>query len=397
MTVPVAPRASARRAAGSGARRWASATAALALVAPLLALIAAAPASASGAAVSLRINQGDVRGSETLLVQGRALVDGKAPGRVRIALVARKPGGRFTRVRVTRTGPAGRYSIQHRRAATTQYRARLERPNGSLIASSRIVTVERRTAARRLEERRAAWGKALGAARSNVRTVNRFRSRVRFVEHARGIIAQVGANSSVVQGAILQAYRRNGAVTGRLGAPVGDQHCQLTGNGCLQRFQRGAIYRNPQAPRPLVVVSGHPPARAAYIAVGRSQIGYVEPAYRKSKFNAWMGSNRAWCGFFQSWVSRASGNGDWFPAAKHFDTQVARVYARGTKLRGPRVGAIVFFDNHGYGRPSHVGYITAVHANGTITTLEGNTGPRHARGIVESVRSTSNVHSYWMP
>lgn len=378
-------------------RRIAVLAATLGLVAPLLAVATAAPATAAQPAISLRANQADVRAGEMIVLHGRASLDGGAPGRVRVAIVARKPGGRFTRVRVTRTAPGGRFSIQHRRAATTQYRARFERPDGSVMARSPIVTVERRTTPRRLAERHADWGPRLGAARGGVRTARRFGRPVRFARFARGVLAQVGPNTSVVRGRVLELYRDNGGVRGRLGAPIADQHCQLLGGGCLQRFQRGAIYVNPAAPQSRVVVSGHPPARAAYIAVGRSQIGYVEPAYRRSKFNAWMGSHRAWCGFFQSWVSRASGNGDWFPAAKHFDTQVARVYKRGTRLRGPRVGAVVFFDNHGYGRPSHVGYVTAVHANGTITTLEGNTGSRSARTIKESVRSTTNVHSYWMP
>lgn len=389
---PRAPRRRGRR----RARHAVAVTAALTLVAPALALAPAPAATAASAKVSLRANQADVRASEEVALTGRVLVDGSAPGRVRVALLARTSGSKFSRVQVARTGPAGRYSFLHRRKGTTQYRVRYERPNGSALARSRIVTVQARTAPRRVEERRASWPR-LGRATSGVRTARRFGKQVRFGQHARGVVAQVGANSAVVRGAIWKLYRKNGGIGGALGAPVADVHCQLLGKGCLQRFQRGAIYVNPRAPRSRVVVSGHPPARAAYIAVGRSQIGYVEPAYRKSKFNAWMGSDRAWCGFFQSWVSRASGNGDWFPKAKHFNIQVRKVERRGTRLKRPRVGAIVFFDYVGRGRPSHVGFVTAVHGNGTITTLEGNTGPRSARGIVETVRSTASVHSYWIP
>ncbi|MDP3969796.1 MAG: CHAP domain-containing protein, partial [Nocardioides sp.] len=245
---------------------------------------------------------------------------------------------------------------------------------------------------RTLEQRQAAWRGPLGAARSGVRT----QGQVRYRDFARGIVAQRGRNASIVQGTVLRAYRNAGGVGGRLGAPLADQHCQLLGTGCLQRFERGAIYVDPQGQRKVNVVRGRP-GIASYIAVGRSQVGYVEPSRGASKFNAWIGNDNPWCGFFQAWVSRASGNGDWFPKAVNFRRQVAKLESRGTRIARPRVGSVVFFDYRGWNRPSHVGFVTAVHANGTITTLEGNTGPRNARGVKESVRGTSQVHSYWLP
>lgn len=371
--------------------RHALAAAGTALVLGAAGLVAPSPAVAADAAVSLHANQRDARGSELVLLRGRAVVDGRAAGGRRVELLARAPGGRLRTVEVTRTGPRGRYTVQDRRRGAREYRVRLERRGGALLARSRIVHVGGRGAARTLEERHAAWRKPLGAARSGVRTTGR----VRYREFARGIVAQRGRNASIVQGAVLRAYRDNGGVGGRLGAPLADQHCQLLGSGCLQRFQRGAIYIDPRGQRTVNVVRGRP-AVAAHIAVGRSQVGYVEPSRNASKFNDWMGNDNPWCGFFQAWVSRASGNGDLFPKAVNFRRQVAKVEARGTRIARPRVGSVVFFDYRGWNRPSHVGFVTAVHTNGTITTLDGNTGPRDARGVKESVRSTRQVHSYWL-
>lgn len=366
------------------------AAAGTALVLGAAGLVAPSPAAAAEAAVSLHANQRDARGSELVRLRGRAVVGGQAAGGRRVELLVRKPGGRVRQVAVTKTGPGGRYAVQDRGRGPRQYRVRLERRGGALLARSTFVGVRGRGAARTLEQRQADWRGPLGAARSGVRTVGQ----VRYREFTRGVVAQRGGNASIVQGAILRAYRNAGGVGGRLGAPVADQHCQLLGTGCLQRFQRGAIYVDPQGQRKVNVVRGRP-AVASHIAVGRSQVGYVEPSPGASKYNAWIGNSNPWCGFFQAWVSRASGNGDWFPRAVDFERQVKKVMNRGTRLARPRVGAVVFFDLPDSGRPTHVGFVTAVNADGTITTIEGNTGPRAGRLVKETRRYTTQVHSYW--
>ena len=378
-------------------RRLAVAAAAVGRVLPLGAVVGAAPAAAANHSVNLRVNQADARSSELVLIRGRALRGGSAPGAVRVVLLLRKPGGALRPVQATRTGPAGRYSFRHRLAGNRQYRVRYEQPNGSLLARSGVVSVAGRSAPRTREERTAAWRDTLGSPATKPRTQRLHGASVRYRGWKNAVVAQVGANTSIVRGEILSAYRGAGTIRGRLGAPIGDENCQLLGTGCLQRFQNGAIYVDPAAPRRVTVVSGHPPKRASFIAVGRSQVGYVEPYYRGSKYNAWMGNSNAWCGYYQAWVGRASGNGAVFPRGRNFDAQVQTFTRKASRVGGPRVGAFVFFDYRGVGRPTHGGYVVGVNSNGTIQILEGNTGPSSARAVRESVRGTSQVHSYWMP
>ncbi|MDP3891112.1 hypothetical protein, partial [Nocardioides sp.] len=104
-------------------------------------LVAPSPAAAVDSTVGLSANQSDARGSELVLLRGRALVDGQAAGGRRVVLLARAPGGTLRRAAVTRTGPQGRYAFQDRRGGAREYRVRLERPGGALMARSRIVAV----------------------------------------------------------------------------------------------------------------------------------------------------------------------------------------------------------------------------------------------------------------
>ena len=108
-------------------------------------------------------------------------------------------------------------------------------------------------------------------------------------------------------------------------------------------------------------------------------------------------ANAPWCAMFVSWVGEHSGirptmgwdaytvsHAKWFKKNDHWGTT-------------PKPGAVVYFDWNG-GKSlegiDHVGFVKKDNGNGTITTIEGNTG----NGKVEQrVRPTSQVVGYGYP
>lgn len=108
-------------------------------------------------------------------------------------------------------------------------------------------------------------------------------------------------------------------------------------------------------------------------------------------------ANAPWCAMFVSWVGEQAGirptmgwdaytvtHATWFKENGHWGT-------------APKPGAVVYFDWQG-GKDidgiDHVGFVKQDNGNGTITTIEGNTG----NGKVEQrVRPTSQVVGYGYP
>jgi hypothetical protein len=108
-------------------------------------------------------------------------------------------------------------------------------------------------------------------------------------------------------------------------------------------------------------------------------------------------ANAPWCAMFVSWVgekagARASVGWDaytvtyagWFKANNHWGTDA-------------KPGSVVFFDWNGAKDISgidHVGLVKKDNGDGTITTIEGNTGNGK---VEERVRPTSQVVGYGYP
>ncbi len=108
-------------------------------------------------------------------------------------------------------------------------------------------------------------------------------------------------------------------------------------------------------------------------------------------------ANAPWCAMFVSWVGEQAGirptmgwdaytvaHARWFKKNDHWGTT-------------PKPGAVVYFDWSG-GKSidgiDHVGFVKKDNGDGTITTIEGNTG----NGKVEQrVRPTSQVVGYGYP
>ncbi|MFC4906830.1 CHAP domain-containing protein [Actinomadura gamaensis] len=158
------------------------------------------------------------------------------------------------------------------------------------------------------------------------------------------------------------------------------------------------------------------PTAAQAIKTATSQVGISEDGAGKTKFQQWyMGTDRAkqtlardggslgeyaaaeWCDMFVSWVGQQIGFSDQFGAdawtvahAKWFQQQDRW----GTT---PKPGAVVFF-SWGGGKSvediQHVGMVIKDNGNGTIKTVEGNTGG----GAVEiKTRPTATVVGYGYP
>jgi CHAP domain len=173
-----------------------------------------------------------------------------------------------------------------------------------------------------------------------------------------------------------------------------------------------AKVRNLAAPKNHL--QGKLPSAADTLKVALSQVGTTENAAGGTKFNEWFmaspfakagvardgGSisdyaNANWCDMFISWVGAQAGvngiGGDAFtPAhAKWFQQQ-------GRWGSVPRPGAVVFFSWSG-GKSTdsidHVGLVIKDNGDGTIQTVEGNTG----NAVKVRTRSTDHVVGYGYP
>jgi hypothetical protein len=150
------------------------------------------------------------------------------------------------------------------------------------------------------------------------------------------------------------------------------------------------------------------------INLARTQVGTHEDASGNSKFNNWyIGSSlgeqnahrigaksasvykgQSWCDMFVSWLGQHTGtkgmgadaytvsHAQWFKKTGHFG-------------KTPKPGAVVFFAWNGGGIKGidHVGIVVKDNHDGTISTIEGNTGD----AVKQKVRDTSTVAGYGYP
>ncbi|QXJ25992.1 CHAP domain-containing protein [Actinomadura graeca] len=163
-------------------------------------------------------------------------------------------------------------------------------------------------------------------------------------------------------------------------------------------------------------VAPHRVKPSEVIKMAESQVGIREGKNGRTKYHKWYMSTphaaetarrdggavadydgAQWCNMFVSWVGAQVGAKDmgWDAYTVQHATWFKKEDRWGTKARP---GAVVFFDwkdgrSGGIGGIQHVGLVVKDNGDGTIDTVEGNTG----NAVKRKVRKTSQVVGYGYP
>ena len=135
--------------------------------------------------------------------------------------------------------------------------------------------------------------------------------------------------------------------------------------------------------------------RNQIVEIATAELGLIEgPKENQTKYQK---TNQPWCGAFVNWVFKEVGVKipncvSTLAGATAFQKNKAWQDAESAT---PEIGDCVFFDfpHDGIDRISHIGIVTQVHTNGTVTTIEGNTAPdkkgdqRNGGQVCEKVRA----------
>ena len=143
------------------------------------------------------------------------------------------------------------------------------------------------------------------------------------------------------------------------------------------------------------------------LSIARAQIGVKATNIKKCKYNTWYyggvvsGSGFDWCETFVQWVfNEAGARSLLYTKTANCGAQARAFYDKGRLVTsGFKAGDVVFFhwDNSMSGYvPSvfscdHVGIIERVNPDGTLTTIEGNTGSSSNGEVMRRTRSLSVV------
>ncbi|MFC6080617.1 CHAP domain-containing protein [Sphaerisporangium aureirubrum] len=131
--------------------------------------------------------------------------------------------------------------------------------------------------------------------------------------------------------------------------------------------------------------------QAWYMASPRAQQTIARDTGKISDY-----ANAAWCDMFVSWVGEQLGIQDTMGQDAYTVQHAKWFEAQGRWGTAPKPGAVVFFDWNGGGIDGidHVGFVVQDNGDGTIKTVEGNTG----NGVVEiRTRPTYQVAGYGYP
>lgn len=142
------------------------------------------------------------------------------------------------------------------------------------------------------------------------------------------------------------------------------------------------------------------------LAIAQREIGYKEsPAgSNRNKFGVWYGMNeQPWCAMFVSYC--------FYQANLPLPIQMSKGFAycpsgvkwfrdKGQWFKTPQVGDVVFFDWKRDGVSDHVGIVESVNADGTITSIEGNTSvgnDSNGEGVMRRTRTLNVVQGFGRP
>lgn len=109
-------------------------------------------------------------------------------------------------------------------------------------------------------------------------------------------------------------------------------------------------------------------------------------------------ANAPWCDMFVSWVGEQLGIGPVMGSDAYTVQHAAWFAEHGRWGHTPEPGAVVFFDWSGgnaIGGIDHVGFVLRDNGDGTIETIEGNTGDNGA--VEQRTRSKRHVAGYGYP
>lgn len=353
--------------------------------------------------VSLMINGGFdrvVRKGENFWMRGKVLRTGGKPDAGRkVTLYRVLSNGKRTKVATLRTNSYGGFTYAVPRRSTSTYRAVVSSARFSTTVQAKVTS-----GSRTLDQRERALSFLLGKRKGSAGI--RTGGGASWIVYEKGTLVKSGSRTWVVLGRVQTEMNRLGGPAGSLRAPTGDVRCRLPESACMQQFERGSVYVNSKAKKKVtsaVVPASAPRGAGDLLAVARSQVGYREPAPRKSKYSKWIkrtGPNDPWCGFFQSWLAHAAGKPGAVPKATSFPALLKADRARKRTSGTPRVGRLAYVEYLWRGTPSHVGIVHKV-SSSHVWLVEGNVSAggrqKHPRGIHVVKRPRSQIGFYSDP
>lgn len=156
--------------------------------------------------------------------------------------------------------------------------------------------------------------------------------------------------------------------------------------------------------------------RQEVLKFAKSYVGTKEspPRSNKVEFSDWWGFHAAWCQMFVNYIIYYSMGKQCVPRSlpsqgQHSDKGTAytpwavdwfkRNNLYSSRTETPKPGDIIYFDWQG-GRPNsvdHVGFVVKANSNGTVTTIEGNTGSgnwSNGGAVMECTRYLNTIACY---
>lgn len=357
-----------------------------------------------------------VRKGERIWLVGKVKQGTRVSAKRNVVVEGRKNSASpWKRVTTVRTRSNGKFTASLQPKRLYQYRVRVSATSSALGAISKPKHVLLSSGKRNLASRTGAIGKRLGKTESRVVSLSASQrkavqvKRVRAVQYrkfSKGTLVKVvtakNTRTWVVTGKIQAAYLAAGGPTGKYGVPIRDAKCGLLEGGCVQRFSKGTLYVNKSMKKAQGTAARG--RQGEVVSAARSQVGYrrkfVHSSRQETKFNRFIGSDRAWCSFLQSWASVASGNRSLIPRSKSFTAFKSDVKKTMKTGKAPQVGALVFFNTYAPGGvATHVGLVVGVSDN-RIRVVDGNTSgnlPRGYRGVLERSWPRSRALFYGYP
>ena len=176
----------------------------------------------------------------------------------------------------------------------------------------------------------------------------------------------------------------------------------VTGPHTNAALQSGNHYEPPRVDPVVTNPSVGGDFRSRILAIAQNEVGNTERSNHNDgsilKYpNAFGRGSEAWCADFVSWVvSKAGGsmNDPYCPSVKN--NLIASGNWKGKT--NPQPGDLVLFDWDGDRVADHIGIVKSVNRDGSVQTIEGNTGgPGGREGVWERTRHMSSILGFGNP